>query len=367
MRRTSPRTTLTLALTLLISLTALPSAASGGTLLGIFYGNQGWKMEQVQAVESWQGKKHAVVVLFTNWCNQTKTMNNLFGQQLPNVWNNGNVPMITWEPYICTTAGTPNDVEVRIAAGQYDAYVNTWADRLKTWLAGPDGVFGNGDDRRAYVRLGHEMNGDWYPWGAAMGGNSPADFVAMWRRVVGIFQSKGMHAAHLQWVWAVNHTDSPGFTAEQYFPGETYVDWVAVDGYNWGTSQTWSSWQSPDATFTPMVTRLRAISAKPLAITEVGSTTATASGVSVPAKSQWIADFFTYVAARDVRLVAWFDEDKETDWAVFGGARGDGTFRYLRTTYTTYASYRTAVGSASLVPSSTSNPRLLTDAQFAGQ
>ncbi|MFB2979059.1 hypothetical protein, partial [Microseira sp. BLCC-F43] len=36
-------------------------------LLGIYYGNQGWNMPQVQALESWQGKKNAVVNLFTNW------------------------------------------------------------------------------------------------------------------------------------------------------------------------------------------------------------------------------------------------------------------------------------------------------------
>ncbi len=36
----------------------------------------------------------------------------------------------------------------------YDTYINQFGDRLKTWLAGNDGIFGNNDDRRAYLRLG---------------------------------------------------------------------------------------------------------------------------------------------------------------------------------------------------------------------
>ncbi len=67
---------------------AQPGRASGTALLGIYYGNQGWKMDQVGHLETWQGKKHAVVNLFTNWCNRSTTINNLFGQQLVNIWNN---------------------------------------------------------------------------------------------------------------------------------------------------------------------------------------------------------------------------------------------------------------------------------------
>lgn len=354
----------------LVSLACLLLASTpafGGTLLGVYYGNQGWKMEQVQALESWQGKRHAVVLLFTNWCNQKKTMDNLFNQQLPNVWNNRNVPLVTWEPYICTPAGTPVDVEARAAAGQYDAYLSAWADRLKLFLSGPDGSYNTADDRRVYLRPGHEMNGDWYPWGAAVGGNSPADFVRMWRRVVNLFRARGLDSAHVQWVWAVNHTDVGGFPAEQFYPGDEDVDWVAIDGYNWGASQTWSSWQTPDQVYGPMVARLRALTSKPLAITEGASTTATVSGASVAAKSGWVTEFFNYLLANDIRLVAWFNEDKETDWAVFGGARGDSTFKSGRTTYRTYAAYRSAVGFDALIPSDPGNPRLLTDAQFAGQ
>ncbi|HEX6623762.1 MAG TPA: hypothetical protein VF064_08625 [Pyrinomonadaceae bacterium] len=52
---------------------------------------------------------------------------------------------------------------------------------------------------------------------------------------------------------------------------------------------------------------------------------------------------------------------------MFGGARGDSTFKSGKTTYRAYAAYRAAVGFGGLIPSDPDNVRLLTDTQFAGQ
>jgi hypothetical protein len=337
-------------------------------LLGVYYGNQGWKMDQVRAMEAWQGKRHAVVNLFTDWCNRTKTLDNLFNQQLPNIWANGNVPVVSWEPYLCSASSTPNDVEVRAARGDYDAYLRAWADRMKAFVSGPDGSLGTADDRRVYIRLAHEMNGNWYPWGAAMGGNSAAHYILMWQRVRGIFWEKGLDARTVQWIWAVNHEDVGPARAEDYYPGDAYVDWIGIDGYNWGASQSWSTWTAPDAVFGSMVARLRSISAKPLALTETASSSATPGAVNVAAKSQWITQLFAYATApaTGARMIVWFNEDKETDWAVFGGSNGDETYRSGRTSYKAYASYRAAARAANLASTSSADPRLMSDMFFAG-
>ncbi|MGH9281851.1 MAG: glycoside hydrolase family 26 protein, partial [Acidimicrobiales bacterium] len=335
-------------------------------LLGVYYGNQGWAMGDVKALEAWQGRRHAVVELFTNWSSTKKTIDNLFKQQLPNIWANGNVPLITWEPF--TGGSTPADIEVRIARGDHDAYVRTWAGRLRTFLAGADTLLGTGDDRRAWVRPGHEANGDWYPWGAAMGGNDPADYVAMWRRVHGLVAGTGVGPTQLQWVWAPNAGDVGGFPAEAFYPGDAYVDWVAVDGYNWGASQSWSSWEPPADVLGPMVSRLRALAPlKPLAVTETASTSATSAGASLAAKSAWVSDLAAWAPANGIRMVVWFNQDKETDWAVFGGGAGDGTYRSGRSTYRTLAAYKAGASSPAFTGSDTANPRLLTDDQFAGR
>ncbi|GET41392.1 glycoside hydrolase family 26 protein [Microseira wollei] len=347
--------------TLTTSNSLAAATSSNAMLLGIYYGNQGWNMPQVQALESWQGKKHAVVNLFTDWKNNSQTIGNLFNQQLGNIWNNKNVPLVTWEPF--TGTATPLDIEVRIANGEYDAYINTWADKMKTFLSGADTVYGTADDRRAYLRLAHEMNGNWYPWSAAVGNNSPTDYINMWQHVKGIFDGKGMEATRLQWVWSVNHSDVGGFSAEQFYPGDAYVDWIAVDGYNWGTSQNWSSWNTPQQIYGGMIDRLRILTDNPLAITEFASTTA---GGGVTGKSQWITDAFNYFAGQNVKMAVWFNQDKETDWAMFGGANGDSTYKSFSTTYKTYKSYKNAIASGNIIPSTPTNPRLLTDAQFSG-
>jgi len=279
------------------------AATSGGALLGVYYGNQGWNMGQVQALEAWQGKRDAVINLYTNWDSSAHTMSNLFGQQLPVIWANHNVPMITWQP--STGSNTPNTVDALAATGFYDGYLTTWAADLKAFLAGPDKVYGTGDDRRAYLRLAHEANGNWYPWSPADSSNTASDYVAMWRHVHALFGGVGLDAAHVQWVWAVNNTDVGSTTAEQLYPGNNYVDWVALDGYNWGASQSWSSWQSPNQVFEAMIGRLRLLTASaiPLAITEVATTSNTTTGTSIAAKSAWISSFYSYSLSNGARMV----------------------------------------------------------------
>ena len=333
-------------------------------------------MDRVQALESWQGKKLAVLNLFTTWCDQPTILDNLFNQQLLNIWNNQNVPIITWEPVFCISSpnptaaelntAAPGDIEVRAANGELDAYLNKWADLMKTFLSGADGVYNTSDDRRAYIRFAHEMNGDWYPWGAAKGGNTPADYVRMWQRVKSLFYDKGMEWTHLEWIWCVNFSDNGGYSAESFYPGDDYVDWVSLSGYNWGASQTWSSWITPEQTFEPMLNRMRALTTKPISITEFASTTSTIAGPSLTAKSQWITDVYKYALAQNIKMVVWFNLAKETDWAVFGGPSGDSTFDYNGMSYKAYTAYKTAVGSSSFVSSDTANPRLLTDTQFSG-
>jgi beta-mannanase len=246
--------------------------------------------------------------------------------------------------------------------------LRTWAELMKAFVSGPDGILGSADDRRVYIRLAHEMNGNWYPWSAAVGGNSAAHYVLMWQRVRGIFWQKGLDARTVQWIWAVNHEDVGMQRAEDYFPGNDYVDWIGIDGYNWGASQSGSTWRTPEEVFAPMVARLRLVGGRPLALTETASTSTTPGAVNLAAKSQWITQFFAYATAptTGARMIVWFNEDKEADWAVFGGANGDETYRNGRTSYKAYTSYRAAVKAPGLVSSNPLDPRLVSDGHFAG-
>jgi beta-mannanase len=368
-RSTVRSSTLARALRGAIAALALQGAAAAQAqqaLLGVYYGNQGWAMDQLKAMEAWQGKRHAVVNLFTDWCSRSKTLDNLFKQQLPAIWANANVPVITWEPFLCSAAATPADVLVRAARGDYDAYINTWADRLKAFVAGPDGIVGTADDRRVYIRLAHEMNGNWYPWSIGSGGSTTGHYIETWRRTRAIFSVKGLDARTVQWIWAVNNEDVGTARAEDAYPGDGQVDWIGIDGYNWGASQSWSAWRSPQEVFGPMAQRLRAISPRPLALTETAATTATTGGVNLGAKSAWISQLFAYTLAANVRMLVWFNEDKETDWAIFGGSNGTETYRAGRASYKAYTTYRQGVQPGTLVGSDPKDARLLSDPLFQG-
>jgi len=126
-------------------------AVVNNKLTSVFYGHEGLSMDQVANLTLWTGIRQAVVVLFTSFCNDT--MNILFDTQLHNIWTNKSVPLMTWELFECDYKRQPG-ITILIHNNTFDTYINQFGDRLKTWLAGNDGIYGNGDDRRIYLRLG---------------------------------------------------------------------------------------------------------------------------------------------------------------------------------------------------------------------
>jgi beta-mannanase len=160
------------------------------------------------------------------------------------------------------------------------------------------------------IRFAHEMNGDWYPWAEGVNGNQSGDYVAAWQHVHDVVAATG--ATNVQWVWSPNvpywgSTDLAGL-----YPGAAYVDVVALDGYNWGTSQSWSSWVAPQDLFGPGIAQLRTLApGKPILIAE------TAASELGGSKAAWNADLVSYLAAQpDVMGFVWFHLQKEADWRI---------------------------------------------------
>ena len=158
----------------------------------------------VDAMRSWQGKRNAIVNVYSHW--DQEHQNFLFGTQLPTIWGRGSVPIVSWKPII--NGDSTTDFDAPIAAGTYDSYIDGWASAMKTWLAGPDGVYGTADDRRAYLRLAHEANGNWYSYSPAYDNSPPGNYIAMWRHVHDRFALQGIDSSRLAWVWSVNYVDS---------------------------------------------------------------------------------------------------------------------------------------------------------------
>jgi beta-mannanase len=156
----------------------------------------------------------------------------------------------------------------------------------------------------------HEMNGNWYPWGGTVNGNTPKQYRRAWRHIHGIFDQAGV--TNVRWVWSPNAVDVPSTNRfERYFPGADYVDVMALDGYNWGDCRPeYGGWKSFDKVFRSAYNRIAKISRKSVWIAE------TASAPEGGNKARWVTNMFRVLPEYypRVRAVVWFDTKKECDW-----------------------------------------------------
>jgi hypothetical protein len=158
----------------------------------------------------------------------------------------GRIPMISWSAVGSTTASA-------IAGGTEDRVIRAAAVGVRSLV------------KPVFIRFGFEM--DQRPGAPGSHNIGPPDeFKAAWRRIVGIFRAE--HATNAQFVWSATALGFASGSAQKFYPGSSYVQWVAADGYNRYPS---TSWQEFDDIFTPFYTWAVATH-KPLMVSESGST-----------------------------------------------------------------------------------------------
>ena len=265
------------------------------------------------------GRLAKVYMNFQNWSGEWTQFSTRLAD---NSLKHGGVFMVVWMPAGPKPEGrSDSDWNcAAVASGKHDEYIKRYAADVAKW---------SGEQHKPLmIRFAHEMNGGWYPWGVAFkrdgqrhNGNTPADYVAMWRHVWEIFKAAG--AKDVTWIWSpnilyINDNNSREQAEADYaalYPGDAYVDWIGLDGYNNGTKAKWKSFAD---LFDPSYRAITRISAKPLMIAEFGcSEKGAPPGTS---KAAWIAQGYAEIPLRfpRVQLVNWFDRDKtrhgETDW-----------------------------------------------------
>jgi mannan endo-1,4-beta-mannosidase len=182
-----------------------------------------------------------------------------------------------------------------IISGKHDAYIQQWAASA----AGYHYPF--------LLRVLEEMDGNWYPWGYSVNGNTnPADFVAAWKHIVDIFRQAG--ATNVQFVYCQSSRRQTQINNQidilkQAYPGDAYVDWIALDGY----ANSRNNWRSLKDQFQPSYDLLTSLSSRPMIFYEVGA----AENPNDPLfKANWITQgFLTTIPQQFPRVVAagWFD------------------------------------------------------------
>jgi hypothetical protein len=208
--------------------------------------------------------------------------------------SHGSIPFFSWSPL----PGGSGYTDAAVAAGSQDAYITSWARAAAAW------------GHPFFLRFAWEMNGNWFPWGVGNSGTTTSDYKAMWHHVHDIFVAQG--ATNATWVWCPNAEFSGSADLASLYPGDSYVDWTCIDGYNSG-----SPWVSFASLIGPTYDKLSTIApSKPVAIGEFASTE---SGGS---KAAWITDMFAALPTRfpAVKALLWFDKPESfqghSDWQI---------------------------------------------------
>lgn len=281
--------------------------------LGAYIAQAPGDASRIDAYTTMVGSAPAIVMWYQDWVTPG---NSAFDPVKMNaVAGRGAMPMITWEPWNATAGVTQPAYRLGATiAGAHDAFIHQWARAAAAWR------------KPFYIKFAHEMNGDWYPWAASVNGNTAAQYSTMWKHVRAIFTQEG--ATNVRWVWAPNVMYDGSTPFAQVYPGDAAVDWVGMDGYNFGTSQSWSQWTTFADAFGPSYASLTQMTAKPVMIGE------TASSEVGGSKAAWITQgFLSDVPNRFPRLraIIWFDENKETDWRVNSSSTALAAFRTVAT------------------------------------
>ncbi|HEX5527322.1 MAG TPA: glycosyl hydrolase [Solirubrobacterales bacterium] len=221
-------------------------------------------------------------------------------QAMEQLRRHGTIPFLNWASQsVPSSLDQPDFSLPAIANGSQDAYIRDYAEQVVTW------------NRPFFLRFDAEMNGFWFPWSEGLNGNTPGSFVAAWRHVHDIFEQVG--ANKVTWVWCPNVDFTRKLTPlKELYPGNAYVDWTCLDGFNWGRTRNSKGWQSFDQVFRGTYKRVVKIApSKPMVIGEVASEERGGS------KANWIKSALRNIPAHypKVRALIWFDEkDQGMDW-----------------------------------------------------
>jgi hypothetical protein len=302
-----------------------PNRSADGVLLGVY--TQGSLFSQstydneVGLLDSWSGKPNSIVGTFISFEYPGADYN--VPVQLDLIWQNGYTPFINF---------TSEKTAAQLAQGNGDAGIIATARAFATYAR-------NGS-RMAFVAPLQEMNGDWVPYA-----HDPANFILAFKRIQTIFANQGVPDESVRWVFAPNGWSEPGYEFEKFYPGDPYVDIVAISAYNFGfsTSSQWSRWETPQDVFGPYLPRLRAMApSKPIFIAQTGTTAQNPSRGTYDhnKKNEWLRDAYIYLSNYvGVKGIIYFNlkNSQNIDWPVYPFGR------------TEYTGYRDGVNSGNFV------------------
>ncbi len=199
-------------------------------------------------------------------------------------------------PHITLTA--PGTI-AEINAGTKDALIEAWAQKAKEY------------EYPIFVRMFWEFNTTaWPEWSSSL--FTATEFVSAWQRIVNKVRGKG--ATNVTFVWCANVIINATTVLDigPWYPGDSFVDWIGMDGYVGTQTQVNLGWMTAFTRFKYTYDRLKQVANKPIIISEVG---ASETGGD---KALWIREFFELIQKEFTKVKAfiWFN-----DYILTGGER----------------------------------------------
>lgn len=242
---------------------------------GIFSPDTSNGLSSMRDVKHYQEQYHAhfsIVSLYIPWGNAAHCY--LPDSLINDIYQNGSLPMITWEPWTSLFKAPAQQKEQKvfsqISAGVFDDYLLQFANQAKAL------------HRPIFLRFAHEADNPAYPW-SPEGNNTPEEFKAAWKYVHQFFTRHDV--SNVIWVW---NPWSPS-AAAAYFPGDAYVDWLSVNVLNYGPQTKDAGWLSFKALYTPFHQLSIFRSGLPVMVSEMGSLT------NAGRQEQWLQDAFSAI------------------------------------------------------------------------
>ncbi|HKF83627.1 MAG TPA: glycosyl hydrolase [Solirubrobacterales bacterium] len=266
-----------------------------------------WDMGGPRQLEAMLGKRMSLIHFMAPFsqCSDSGCSYYRFpDEEMETIRNHGSIPFFSWSSQSIPSSEVEPDYQLSdLISGRYDAYIRDWARDAKRW------------GHPFFLRFNWEMNGDWFPWAEDANGNRPGEYVRAWRHVHDLFGEVG--ADNPIWVWCPNVDFEDRFRdLASLYPGEAYVEWTCLDGYNSGTNPAKDDrWRGFDQLYQHSYEEIvsRVAPGKPMVLGEIASSEQGGS------KAQWIADMFSALSARypKVRGLVWFDKfENGMDWPI---------------------------------------------------
>ena len=255
---------------------SLPAAPA--SYLGVYENGAPPGYQPVTEFAQAAGRPPSLVGYFSGWAQP-------FAQSFAGkVREHAATPLVQIDPTYASIAG--------IAAGDYDAYLRTYAASVRS--------FGH----PVVIGFAHEMNAPWYSWG--YGHVQAQIFVRAWRHVVTLFREQG--ADNVTWLWTINGDRSDTGPIKSWWPGAKYVTWVGIDGYYYRPTDTFAN------VFGATIDQVRGFTSDPVLISE------TAVGPSAGQAAK-IGDLFAGVVKYRTLGLVWFDNAQNQgiyhqDWRI---------------------------------------------------